>query len=83
MNNDHRLGFLAGLAGGVALGLLCARRREAPALRKLHDLKRRATDLTDSATSALSRGKAGVVRQHDAVVNAFDAGIRAYQKTAG
>jgi hypothetical protein len=91
MNNNHRLEFFAGLASGVAVGIFYSRSRT-PALQKLvarttkdtiHDVKQYATDLADSATEMASKGKARVVRRREALIDAFDAGLKAYHKAAG
>jgi hypothetical protein len=87
MNRDHCLGFFAGLAGGLLIGITVLSRRK-PSLRKLvvqrahkrlHDLK----DIADSAGDMVSRGKAAIERQSDAVRNAVESGKKSYFKTAG
>ena len=91
MNNDHRLGILAGIASGIIIGIVCSR-RHTPSLRKLvarkakgtlGDVKQFASDMADSAGEMVSKGKTKVDRRQEALGNAFDAGLKAYQKSAG
>jgi len=79
--------FFLGLGLGVAVGLLFAP-KSGPETRELlrskadegkEYLRRRSTELRDSATDAIERGKSAVSRQRDNLSAAVEAGRQAYR----
>jgi gas vesicle protein len=89
MEDDNKFSyFFLGLGLGVAVGLLFAPSSGAETrdmIRSKADeskdyLRRRGTDLRDSANDAIERGKTVVSRQRDHLAAAVDAGKQAYRE---
>ena len=89
MEDDNKFSyFFLGLGLGVAVGLLFAPKSGAETrdlLRSKADegkdyLKRRTTELKDSASDAIERGKSAVTRQRDQLNAAVEAGKQAYRE---
>src|SRR5215510_1970517 len=88
MDEDKKLSyFFLGLGIGVAVGILFAPKSGEETRDMLRSkagegkdyLKRRGTELRDTASDALERGKSAVQRQRDQVSAAIDAGRQAYR----
>jgi gas vesicle protein len=89
MEDDNKFSyFFLGLGLGVAVGLLFAPKSGSETrdllLTKADEgkefLKRRSTELRDSATDALEKGKSAVSRQRDHLSAAVEAGKQAYRE---
>ena len=89
MEDDNKFSyFFLGLGLGVAVGLLFAPSSGAETrdlIRSKADdskdyLRRRGTELRDSANDAIERGKTAVSRQRDHLAAAVDAGKQAYRE---
>src|ERR1700730_6798793 len=89
MEDDNKFSyFFLGLGLGVAVGLLFAPSSGAETrdlIRSKADdskdyLRRRGTELRDSANDAIERGKPAVSRQRDHLAAAVDAGKQAYRE---
>ena len=89
MEEDNKFSyFFLGLGLGVAAGLLFAPKAGAETrdllLNKADEgkeyLKRRSTELRDTATDAIEKGKTAVTRQRDHLSAAVEAGKQAYRE---
>jgi gas vesicle protein len=89
MEDDNKFSyFFLGLGLGVAVGLLFAPNSGAETrdlIRSKADeskdyLRRRGTELRDTANDAIERGKTVVSRQRDHLAAAVDAGKQAYRE---
>jgi len=89
MEDDNRLSyFFLGLGLGVAVGVLFAPKSGEETRQLIRDkaneggdyLKRRSTELRDSATDAVERGKAAIQRHKENLSAAVDAGKAAYRE---
>ena len=89
MEDDNKFSyFFLGLGLGVAVGLLFAPKSGSETrdllLTKADEgkefLKRRSTELRDSATDAIEKGKSAVTRQRDHLSAAVEAGKQAYRE---
>jgi gas vesicle protein len=92
MEDDNKFSyFFLGLGLGVAVGLLFAPKTGAETrdllLSKADEgkdyLKRRSTELRDSASDVLEKGKTAVSRQRDNLNAAMEAGKQAYREAVG
>jgi len=90
MNKDSLAGFLVGIGAGVAVGLLCAPRSGADMRRVIagsakdhaDSVKQQASDLWNSTNEVLEQTKATVSKAHTGLMNAAEAGRKAYQEAA-
>jgi gas vesicle protein len=89
MEDDNKFSyFFLGLGLGVAVGLLFAPKSGADTrdllLTKADEgkeyLKRRSSELRDSAEEAIEKGKSAVTRQRDHLSAAVEAGKQAYRE---
>jgi gas vesicle protein len=89
MEDDNKFSyFFLGLGLGVAVGLLFAPKSGSETrdllLTKADEgkefLKKRSTELRDSATDAIEKGKSAVTRQRDHLSAAVEAGKQAYRE---
>jgi gas vesicle protein len=89
MEDDNKFSyFFLGLGLGVAVGLLFAPKAGAETrdllLTKADEgkeyLKRRSTELRDTAVEAVEKGKSAVTRQRDHLSAAVEAGKQAYRE---
>ncbi len=89
MEDDNKFSyFFLGLGLGVAAGLLFAPKSGTETrdllLSKADEgkeyLKRRSTELVDTATDAIEKGKSAVTRQRDHLNAAVEAGKQAYRE---
>ena len=89
MEDDNKFSyFFLGLGLGVAVGLLFAPNSGAETrdlIRSKADeskdyLRRRGTELRDSASDVIEKGKTAVSRQRDHLAAAVDAGKQAYRE---
>jgi gas vesicle protein len=91
MGKDALASFLLGLGVGLGLGLLFAPKsgeETRELLRGKADegkeyLKRRSSELRDSASEIIERGKEAIGRQKDTLAEAVEAGKQAYRETVG
>jgi gas vesicle protein len=91
MARDGLLRFLLGVGVGVGIGMLFAPRsgnKTRALLQEKADegkeyLKRRNSELRDSATDIIERGKEAIGRQKDALAEAVAAGKQAYGEAVG
>jgi len=82
-------GFLVGMGAGVAIGLLCAptsgaeaRRAIAGAVKDQTDsIKQQASTVWDTAQAKVEETKAMFQKAQSGLMNAADAGRKAYQET--
>ncbi len=90
MEDDNKLSyFCLGLGLGVAVGILFAPKSGAETRQLLKSkaeegadyVKRRGTELRDTATETLERGKQTVARHRDNLSAAVDAGKQAYRES--
>ena len=89
MARDGLLGFLLGAGVGVGIGMLFAPKsgdKTRGLLKEKADegkeyLKRRSSELRDSATDIIERGKEAIGRQKDTLAEAVEAGKQAYRET--
>lgn len=89
MNRDGLAGFFLGVGAGVCIALLFAPksgRETRDALKsKANDgteyLKRRGSELRDTAGEMIDRGKEAIARQKDNLTEAVEAGKLAYHET--
>lgn len=87
MDSDDLASFLLGVGIGVGLGLLFAPKpgeETRQLLRGKADegreyLKRRGSELRDSASDIIERGKEAINRQKDTLAEAVEAGKQAYR----
>ena len=89
MEDDNKLSyFFLGLGLGVAVGVLFAPKSGAETRNMLRSkaeegadyVKRRGTELRDTATETLEKGKQAVARHKDNRTAAVDAGKQAYRE---
>ena len=88
MDGDDLASFLLGVGVGVGIGLLFAPKsgdETREMLRGKADegkeyLKRRGTELRDSASDIIERGKEAISRQRDTLAEAVEAGKQAYRE---
>jgi gas vesicle protein len=91
MNRDGLASFLLGLGVGVGVGLIFAPKSGEETRELLKGkadegkeyLKRRGTELRDSAGEIIERGKEAISRQKDTLAEAVEAGKQAYRETVG
>jgi len=91
VEEDNKLGyFFLGLGLGVAVGVLFAPQSGEETRRLLKDkaeegaeyVKRRTTDLQETAAEALERSKQGLQRRKETLAAAVEAGRQAYREAA-
>ena len=91
VEEDNKLGyFFLGLGLGVAVGVLFAPQSGEETRRLLKDkaeegaeyVKRRTTDLQETAAEALERSKQGLQRRKETLAAAVEAGRLAYREAA-
>ena len=89
MEDDNKLSyFFLGLGLGVAVGVLFAPKSGAETRNLLRSkaeegadyVKRRGTELRDTATETLEKGKQAVARHKENLTAAVDAGKQAYRE---
>ncbi|HLN02739.1 MAG TPA: YtxH domain-containing protein [Bryobacteraceae bacterium] len=88
MDSDDLASFLLGVGVGVGIGLLFAPKsgeETRELLRGKADegkeyLKRRGSELKDSASDIIERGKEAISRQRDTLAEAVEAGKQAYRE---
>lgn len=91
MDRDGLASFVLGVGVGVGLGLLFAPKpgEETRELLKgkadegKEYLKRRGSELRDSAGEIIERGKEAISRQKDTLAEAVEAGKQAYREAVG
>ena len=91
MDRDGLASFVLGVGVGVGLGLLFAPKSGEETRGLLKDkadegkeyLKRRGTELRDSAGEIIERGKEVISRQKDTLAEAVEAGKQAYREAVG
>jgi len=91
MDRDGMASFFLGLGVGIGVGLLFAPKSGAETRGLLKDkadegkeyLKRRSSELRDSASDIIERGKEVIGRQKDTLSEAVEAGKQAYRETVG
>lgn len=91
MGKDALASFLLGVGVGLGLGLLFAPKsgeETRELLRGKADegkeyLKRRSSELRDSASEIIERGKEAIGRQKDTLAEAVEAGKQAYREAVG
>ena len=91
MNRDGLASFLLGLGVGVGVGLIFAPKSGEETRELLKGkadegkeyLKRRGSELRDSAAEIIERGKEAISRQKDTLAEAVEAGKQAYRETVG
>ena len=91
MNRDGLASFLLGLGVGVGVGLIFAPKSGEETRELLKGkadegkeyLKRRGSELRDSAGDIIERGKEVISRQKDTLAEAVEAGKQAYRETVG
>src|SRR5579859_1165715 len=91
MDRDGLASFVLGVGVGVGLGLLFAPKSGEETRELLKDkadegkeyLKRRSTELRDSAGEIIERGKEAISRQKDTLAEAVEAGKQAYREAVG
>jgi gas vesicle protein len=91
MDSDDLASFLLGVGVGVGIGLLFAPKsgeETRELLRGKADegkeyLKRRSSELRDSASEIIERGKEAINRQKDTLAEAVEAGKQAYRDAVG
>jgi len=91
MGKDALASFILGVGVGVGLGLLFAPKsgeETRDLLRGKADegkeyLRRRSSELRDSASDIIERGKEAIGRQKDTLAEAVEAGKQAYRETVG
>jgi gas vesicle protein len=91
MNRDGLASFLLGLGVGVGVGLIFAPKSGEETRELLKGkadegkeyLKRRGSELRDSAGEIIERGKEAISRQKDTLAEAVEAGKQAYRETVG
>ena len=87
---DCTLGFLIGIGTGAAIGILLApqsgartrRQLAAKAQDSVDVVKEQATDIVDSASAIVDKGRAEIARQRQNVKDAIDAGKRAFSSAS-
>src|SRR6202790_1153869 len=91
MDAEDLASFLLGVGVGVGLGLLFAP-KSGEETRELikgkadegrEYLKKRGSELRDSASDIIERGKEAIGRQKDTLAEAVEAGKQAYRETVG
>ena len=90
-DNNNLSYFFLGLGVGVGVGLLFAPKSGEETRRLLRDkadesrdyVKRRSTEVKDSASDLAERGKDVVTRQRDHLSAAVEAGKQAYKEAVG
>jgi gas vesicle protein len=91
MGRDALASFILGVGVGVGLGLLFAPRSGEETREQLRGkaeegkeyLRRRSSELRDSASEIIERGKEAIGRQKDTLAEAVEAGKQAYRETVG
>jgi len=91
MDRDGLASFVLGVGVGVGLGLLFAPKSGEETRELLKDkadegkeyLKRRGSELRDSAGEIIERGKEVISRQKDTLAEAVEAGKQAYREAVG
>ena len=91
MNRDGLASFLLGVGVGVGLGLIFAPKSGEETRELLKGkadegkeyLKRRGSELRDSAGDIIERGKEVISRQKDTLAEAVEAGKQAYREAVG
>ena len=91
MNRDGLTSFVLGVGVGVGLGLIFAPKSGEETRELLKGkadegkeyLKRRGSELRDSAGEIIERGKEAISRQKDTLAEAVEAGKQAYRETVG
>lgn len=91
MDRDGLASFVLGVGVGVGLGLLFAPKAGEETRELLKEkadegkeyLKRRGTELRDSAGEIIERGKEAISRQKDTLAEAVEAGKQAYREAVG
>ncbi len=81
--------FLLGLGVGIGIGMLFAPKSGADTRQLIKDktgegtdyLKQRSTELRDTASDLLAKGKEALGRQRDTLADAVEAGKQAYRDT--
>jgi|SRR5579872_2692178 len=89
MDRDGLANFFLGLGVGIGVGLLFAPKSGQETREILKGkadegkeyLKRRSSELRDSATDIIERGKEAIGRQKDTLSDAVEAGKQAYRET--
>ncbi|MEO5923976.1 MAG: YtxH domain-containing protein [Bryobacteraceae bacterium] len=91
VEEDNKLGyFFLGLGLGVAVGVLFAPQSGEETRRLIKDkaeegvdiLKRKSTDLQETAAEAIERGKQTLQRKKETLAAAVDAGRQAYREAS-
>jgi len=91
MDRDGLASFVLGVGVGVGLGLIFAPKSGEETRELLKDkadegkeyLKRRGSELRDSAGEIIERGKEVISRQKDTLAEAVEAGKQAYREAVG
>ena len=91
MGKDALASFILGVGVGVGLGLLFAPKSGEETREQLlgkaeegkEYLRRRGSELRDSASEIIERGKEAIGRQKDTLAEAVEAGKQAYRETVG
>ena len=91
MGKDALASFILGVGVGVGLGLLFAPKSGEETREQLRGkaeegkeyLRRRSSELRDSASEIIERGKEAIGRQKDTLAEAVEAGKQAYRETVG
>jgi len=91
MNRDGLASFVLGVGVGVGLGLIFAPKSGEETRELLKGkadegkeyLKRRGSELRDSAGEIIERGKEAISRQKDTLAEAVEAGKQAYREAVG
>jgi gas vesicle protein len=87
MDKNSISSFLLGLGVGIGIGMLFAPKSGADTRQLIKDktgegtdyIKQRGTELRDSASDLLAKGKEALNRQKDTIADAMDAGKQAYR----
>jgi len=87
VEDDHSLAyFIMGLGLGVAAGILFAAQSGETTRRLLREgadfVRRKSTELQETATEALERGKSQLQHQKETLAAAVEAGRQAYREAA-
>ena len=87
MDKNGFSSFLLGLGVGIGIGMLFAPKSGADTRQLIKDktgegadyLKQRGTELRDSASDLMAKGKEALNRQKDTIADAMEAGKQAYR----
>ena len=87
MDKNGLSSFLLGLGVGIGIGMLFAPKSGADTRQLIKDktgegtdyLKQRGSELKDSASDLVNKGKEALNRQKDTIADAMEAGKRAYR----